>query len=300
MSEWRRDITSAPMASNSAALTANLNQQITSRYNGVAAFNATQYTAAVYTVPRDQPRVDVIWDDCQKKGYTPSQIYSTSGPAVFRKVPIPDNALPARGTDSELSIYSPETDQLWEFWIAKKGAAGWHACWGGRIDGVSRSKGFFLDNTGVSATGLSMAEGAIGIQEARALRISHAMSLNIPEPAHWSEFSYPAQRSDGFLPKGTANAIQEGQRFRLDPSLDLSRFKLHPLARAVAVAAQKYGFIVNDRGGAVALIGESGDGAVAATGVNPWSAIQGSTASYEIFRNFPWSSMQALPLNYGK
>ncbi|MEB0161112.1 hypothetical protein, partial [Pseudomonas sp. AH2 (2023)] len=72
------------------------------------------------------------------------------------------------------------------------------------------------------------------------------------------EFSYPAQRSDGSLRPGTPNAIAEGQRFRLDPSLDVDSLKLTPLGKMVAKAAQKYGFIVVDKGGAVGVGVESG------------------------------------------
>jgi 7-keto-8-aminopelargonate synthetase-like enzyme len=75
---------------------------------------------------------------------------------------------------------------------------------------------------------------------------------------------------------------------------------LTPVAKMVAKAAQKYGFIVTDKAGAVSVIAESGAGVQAKTGVNPWNAIMGSTPSYLMMRNFPWDKLQALPRNYGK
>jgi hypothetical protein len=43
-------------------------------------------------------------------------------------------------------------------------------------------------------------------------------------------------------------AIPEGLRFRLDPRLNLASFHLTPVAHTIAVAAQKYGFIVMNTG----------------------------------------------------
>ena len=46
--------------------------------------------------------------------------------------------------------------------------------------------------------------------------------------------------------------------------------------------------------------GESGAGVQAATGVNPWNQLMAGTPSYNIMKNFPWSRLQALPMNYGQ
>ncbi|HVV30347.1 MAG TPA: hypothetical protein VHC41_05660, partial [Mycobacteriales bacterium] len=67
-----------------------------------------------------------------------------------------------------------------------------------------------------------------------------------------------------------------------------------------ARAAQKYGFIVTDQSGAVAVQAESGVPMQQATGTNPWTAIMNGTPSYQMLTNFPWTKLQALPANYGK
>lgn len=299
-SEFARDITDAPLAADSDALVANLGQQVAEYYDGIAAFNKDQFNVSAFMVSAGQPRANVIWDNCQRKSSVPKQLYDPSRGAIFASVPIPEDAVPAKGSDGELSIYDSSTDQLWEFWRANKQADGWHACWGGRIDQVATSKGFFADGTGASASGLSATAGSIRIREAQALKIDHAMSLGITRIAHWSEFSYPAQRSDGSEPVGKAAAIREGQRFRLDPSLDVNTLRLHPVAAAMARAAQQYGFIVTDRSGGVSVNPESGIGTTSRGAANPWAAILGSTPSYQVLRNFPWNRMQALPIDYGK
>jgi hypothetical protein len=275
----------------------NLTSQVTNYWGGVAAFNVTQYNVAFYTVPADQPLVDVKWDDCQRKGYLPTGLYGVDG--QFVGVPIPSDALPSTGTDKALTIYQPSTDKMWDFWLTSKQADGWHACWGGRMDGVSTAPGWFKTPFGTSASGLAHAGGQIGIREAEAGSIDHALSLQLIKVATSSVVSWPAQRSDGTEPMSDS-AIPEGTRFRLDPSIDVASLKLHPLAAMVARAAQKYGFIVTDRSGAVAVITESGNAVKTRTGTNPWTRMLGGTESYNVMRGFPWHKMQALPKDYGK
>ncbi len=75
---------------------------------------------------------------------------------------------------------------------------------------------------------------------------------------------------------------------------------LTPIGKMVAKAAQKYGFIVTDKSGAVALTAESGTPTKNATGIDPWPKLMGGKQPYEVMRNFPWERLQALPMNYGK
>lgn len=297
-SVWRQDISRAPLAPNSAAMVSGLKGQVEKYYGGIAAFNVFKHNTSVYTVPASQKRITVKFSNCQNKSYTPAQLYTPSRGAHFVDVPVPSTAIPAANSDGQLTIYSPSSDQLWEFWKMEKRADGWYACWGGRIDKVSTSHGFFPDGMGAAATGLAVSAGSIRVDEAQRGSIDHALSLAIPSPAHWKNFSWPAQRSDGS--DTSANAIPEGTRLRLDPSVDVDKLGLTPVGKMVAKSAQKYGFIVTDRSGAVSIQAESGAGAKAATGIDPWTTILGGTPSYLVFKNFPWDKMQALPKDYGK
>ncbi|BEP13595.1 hypothetical protein acdb102_19060 [Acidothermaceae bacterium B102] len=292
---WRQSLVGAPVASNSAAMVAGLATQVTSLYGGVAAFNVWQFNASVYTVDSTVPRIDVKWDNCQGKAGTPTGLLGPTG--VFGQVPLPATAMQATGSDSELSIYSPSTDQLWEFWHAYHAANGWHACWGGRIDAVSTNLGYFLSGFGVSATALAASE-PVSLNDIRAGVINHAVPIAIPSPADTTRFSWPAQRSDGL--DITADAIPEGTRLRLPASVNLDTLGLTPIGRMIAKAAQTYGFIVVDRAGAVAVIAESGNGDAATTGVNPWNALLGGIPAYNQLKNFPWSQLQALPVDWSK
>jgi hypothetical protein len=269
---------------------------VSSRFGGIAAFNVWRYNTSVYTASATTPLVDVGWDNCQRKPSVPAGLLGAGG--QFTGVPIPAGAVPAAGTDAELSVYSPRTDQLWEFWKANHRADGWHACWGGRIDHASTSSGFFSGGFGASASGLAISGGMVSLADVQRGSIDHALALAIVDPAPWKIVSWPAQRSDGS--SSSRSPIAEGTRFRLDPTVDVEALALTPVAKMVAKAAQKYGFIVTDKAGAVSVVAESGAGVKATTGTDPWNAIMGSTPSYQIMRNFPWDKLQALPRNYGK
>lgn len=294
---YHADISKAPLASNSAAIVRRLAGEVRDHYNGVAAFNAFQYNASVVRADRTTPRVRVGFWDCQKKGYVPRGLFE--GPRHFVDVPIPPHAVPATGNDAQLTVYAPDSDQVWEFWKMRKDSASntWSACWGGRIDDVSTSEGIFEKPYGVSAAGLLMAPGAISLDDFARGRIDHAMYLAVMAPAKWDRFSWPANRSDGN--STDENAIREGQRLRLDPTLDVTTLGMTPVGEMVARAAQRHGFVVADKAGAVSVITESGNVRAAAEGTNPWkSLLAGPT--YDALQNFPWDRMQVLPVDYGR
>lgn len=291
------DISKAPVASNSAAMVSHLNSQVVNNWGGVAATNAYQYNASFYTVSANTPKYNVKFDDCQGKGYTPSGLFD--GAAHFKQIPIPNGAVPATGTDGNLSIYDPAADKLWELWVASKNSDGsWKACWGGRIDNVSKNEGTFDSYFGTTATGISFSGSMITVDEVRKGAINHAMYLAIMEPAMWNNFSWPAKRSDGW--STNPNAVPEGTRLRLDPSINVDSLALTPFGKMVAKAAQKYGFIVADKAGTVNVSLESGSREKAVTGTDPWKTIFGSTPDYQQLKNFPWAKLQALPKDYGK
>ncbi len=291
---WRQTVTNAPIAGNSPELVGQLSRQVADNWGGTAAFNAWDFNTTVVTVPADQPRVDVVWDDCQHKGYTPGSLYDATG--QFAKVPIPANVRTAGGTDKEITVWSPSTDQLWEFWVATRQADGWHACWGGRMDDVSTGPGYFRYGFGATATGLPNAFGMVSFDDVRRGSIDHAMSLQIIGSAAWWKISWPAQRGDG----DGSGSIEEGTRFRLDPAVDVETLGLPPVAKMIARAAQRYGFVVTDRSGAVAVIGEAGTSLTANGRPNPWETLLGDTKSYDLLRGFPWERLQALPHDYGR
>jgi hypothetical protein len=289
---WKTSIVDAPVAADSAALVAHLAAEVADRYGGVAAFNAHQYNPALTVVGPDQPTSQIGFFDCQGKGAEPAGLREQ-----LSDVPIPATASIAKGTDAEVTIWQPSTDRLWELWRASRTATGWQACYGGRIDHVSTSPGYFADQYGATATSLPGVGGMVGIADVRSGSIDHAIDLEIVDPRAGT-FSYPAQRDDGDSTDPTS--IPEGTRLRLDPSVDVDALHLSPIATMVAKAAQTYGFIVSDRSGAVSVEAEDPQSAEALTGVDPWVALEDGVPDYAILKGFPWADLQALPQNWGK
>lgn len=293
---WTEDISNAPVADNSATLTANLVNQVSREAGGIAGFNAFNYAVAMNVVPPDQRRVRVEYVNCQGKNGIPWGLYD--GDQHFVDVPVPDGAISTTGNDSQMTVYDPAADQVWEFWKMRHNSTTgqWEACWGGRLDRVSTQLGHFPQWFGTAATGLVMAGGMVTIEDIRRGEINHAMLLNVID-ANQSGWSWPAQRHDGNV--DSPDVIMEGQRLRLDPTINLDDYELTPVGRIVAKAAQKYGFIVSDKSMTVTVQAEDGRVAEARTGTNPWRTLLGGP-SYHAMRNFPWDKMQVLPKDYGK
>jgi hypothetical protein len=282
-SVWNRALApDAALDVRSVAYVDALNRQV--RDTG-AWINTTSWSTPVYTVAADQPTVEVKPD-----GWAQSSPLLTS---AGQQVPIPAGAQPAAGTDQHMVVWQPATDTMWEFWRASRQVDGWHASWGGRMDRVSASPGYFTTpaDWGATATSLPLLGGLIRPDELAAGHIDHALAIAIPQSrASWS--SWPAQRTDGTV--NDENAIPEGARFRLDPTLDLSAMPMTPLVRMLAQAAQRYGIVVRDRAGDVTFYAED----PVSLGGNPYTGPAGYFGSgplaQQLAQQFPWQRLQAL------
>jgi hypothetical protein len=248
----------------------------------------------LYRVPADQPLVRVqlhtgAWGDTLQK--------------AFEAVPVPPDARPASGSDAHMAVWQPSTDRFWEFFRMRKENDGWHADYGGAIQNVSRSPGYY-DKTswpglsdrhwGASASSLPVAAGLMRLDELRAGSIQHALSLAVPH-ARRNVYAWPAQRTDGN--SNEPHAIPEGARFRLDPRLDLSTLNLPPITRMMAEAVQRYGMIVIDQTAwAVGFAAED----PTPTGSDPYYGPNGlfhGRWPTELLAQFPWEHLQLLRMD---
>jgi hypothetical protein len=261
----------------------------------------TAGTTTVYEVGPAQPTVRVQLSN-------PTLPWRASLQSAFNSVPIPTNAQPAVGSDAEMTIWQPSTDKLWEFFHMAKEADGWHADWGGAMDDVSQSPGYFTTSSwpgalpvwGATATSLPAAAGVITLKDIQRGEIDHALALELPAPRA-GVWTWPAQRSDG---TGTdPNTIPEGAHLRLNPDLNLDALHLPPLTLMIARAAQKYGMIVRDQTHyAIGLFAEN----PISMGSNPYYTSSGSPSPSgpfegrwpsELLASFPWSHLQVLALH---
>jgi hypothetical protein len=256
---------------------------------GTGPYLATKGGVPVYTVPRRARRVRVKLD-------VPSDFHTSLKEIFAAGVPIPATARPADNPDQSMVVWQPSTDRMWEFFRLQRRPDGWHARWGGAIRNVSLSDGRYQRSSwpgasarwGATATSLALIGGLILTPELRSGHINHAIALSVGS-ARQGLYSWPAERTDGVNPSPTA--IPEGARFRLDPTLDLSKRKMPRITRALAVAAQRYGIIVtNQTGQGLAFWAED----PTRFGINARAAFFDGLYPTAFMRSFPWSDLQLV------
>ena len=301
-SVWNQPLSStAAIDPKSGAMVSDLATQAAAEFQqNIGPYIETTDTTTMYQVGANQPTVPVQLSD-------PTLWWRVALQSAFDAVPIPANAKPAADSDAEMTIWQPSTDKLWEFFQMKKEADGWHAAWGGAIQTLSQSPGYYTTNSwpgalsvwGATATSLPAAAGVITLQDIQQGHINHALALELPYPQAGT-WAWPAQRSDG---TGTdPNAIPEGAQLRLDPNLNLAALHLPPLTMMIAEAVQRYGMIVRDQTHhAIGLYAEN----PLPLGSNPYytSGTPNPTGPFgglwpdTLLHSFPWSSLEVLKMN---
>ena len=187
----------------------------------------------------------------------------------------------------------------------------WHASWGGRMSNVSQDPGYYRNianplggwteqsTWGVTASGLPVVGGLITLADLASGQINHAIAMMVPQAAKGT-FVFPAQRTDGT--DTTAGAIPEGSWFRLPPTLNLAAIPMPTVTREIAVAAQKYGLIVNDQTGAGATVGFRAEDPTPLTRQgqpNPYvTYFANSLGAYmppnQLLASFPWQYLEMV------
>ncbi len=281
--------------SNSAGFVSEFIRQKSTYYGTVNVNSSSKYSSPVYYVDASIRKIKVSQWDCSNRG-----IADTSLSAQWAEVPIPSYAKPADGSDSEMTIYQASTDTIWEFWKARQVNGQWQACWGGRMQNASLSDGIFNTYYGTTATSLPFLGGQITAEELLRGEIKHAIGISLVEIESSKIVSWPAHRSDGSNPNNAANRIPEGLRFRLDPKVNVDALNMHPVGKIIAKAAQKYGFVVWDKAGAVVIRAQNPYSYTVFSKPSPYEALFAGSPGYRILENFPWDRLQFLPMDYGK
>jgi hypothetical protein len=272
----------APLASESTQLVgellAQVNAEIAAHTGPTLIINNT--TTDVYQVSASVPPVKV--------GGLPKTAPAALVQALSA-VPIPPEARPTSGIASQLTVWQPSSNHLWELRGVWKNAGNWYAAWGGETEALSANPGYFSPASwGSTETAIPLLGGMVTIAELQSGRIEHGLALQIPEPRA-NQWSWPAQRTNGLV--NSNNAIPEGTRFRLNPSLNIASLNLPPVVRMLAEAAQHYGIVVRGYAPQVSFYAEEPNGTT-----NPYPAILGREPLWQQLSSFPWSSLQALPL----
>jgi hypothetical protein len=251
------------------------------------------FSTPLYVVPQSQPKVRVALDGGQFRGRDTLQ-------RAFAAVPLPRNARPAPGTDGHLTVLQPSTDRMWEFFRLRREGGRWAASWGGAMQRVSESPGYYSERSwpggrhtwGGTATSLPVIGGTILVSELLRGEIPHALALAVPD-ARGGVWAYPAQRSDGKTQD--RNALPEGAHLRLDPRLDIEALELPPLTEMMARAAQRHGVVLRDQTARVPqFYVEDPAQFIAAHGYDPVKRLYGGLFPFELLDEFPWAHLQVI------
>ena len=166
------------------------------------------------------------------------------------------------------------------------------------MQNVSKSNGLF-GAYGTTATGLPFLGGQVTAEELQRGEIRHAIGIALVDMAAWNVISWPASRGDG----NGAGISPEGIRFRLDPTVNVDALPITKAAKVIAKAAQKYGFVVWDKSGSVAIRAQAPISYTVLGKADPYHGSNGlfeGKPDYSVLEGFPWDRLQFLPLNYGQ
>lgn len=229
----------------------------------------------------------------------PCTLGDADGSGSFR---IPANALPDPSGDAHLAVYDPEANREWDLYDAKCRIAGtecdrvwregrsWSAKGGATVD----LAGDGVVRPGRSASGnaanLALLGGLIRPEEILQGRIEHALVFSLPgigEGPPVCPATHNAPAGDGV---GAANALREGHKLRLDPSVDVDALRLPAWQRTIARAMQDYGMYLRDNGGTMGVYAEN----TINRGYDPWRDELGLPGVSIPLAGIPWSRFRVL------
>jgi hypothetical protein len=159
-------------------------------------------------------------------------------------VPIPPSAAPDSEDDAHMTVLDRKTGCEFDFYDARKVDGRWFADWANAL--LIRGRGIYPRGLSTRGSGFANLAGLIWPHELKAREIPHALMFSYPHTSARGAVA-PATETDGRSTR--ADALPEGARLQLDPTLDLDRLRLRPYERTIARALQRYGMYLGDTGG---------------------------------------------------
>jgi hypothetical protein len=160
---------------------------------------------------------------------------------LLDNVPIPAYAHPDPSTDAQMAIVDQRTHCEFDFWQARRQGQTWSAGWANSLS--TSGPGVFAHGLSARASGFSLLAGLVWPDDLARGEIRHALIFSYPYTSA-AGFVAPATETDGRSAR--LDAIPEGARLQLDPTLDVSA--LPPYERMIARALQQYGMYLADTG----------------------------------------------------
>lgn len=225
---WNTPIDTAPVRAGSAVTIATI--QAVGAHNLHPDFGENPTYGIPFTVvPANQPLVPISFFD---GGANESDL----GP-----YPFPVDAAVEAGSDAHVLVLQQGTCRLFELANAARQGNGWVGSWGAVFE-LSSNALRPLGWTSADAAGLAILPGLVRYEEVAAGHIDHAIRVTFSQTQRayiLPATHFASSRTDPTLPP-------MGLRLRLRADYNISG--LTGQARVIAVALQRYGFIVADNG----------------------------------------------------
>lgn len=248
---WNEDISRRPLLTNSAAMMAQIVNDLASSRRTLRGF----YEMNFALVPSNQPPVpitfDLYGDESDPSPYPipsllPVETWPHDTPSTYSLFDW-QRDLHQDGGDRHAIILQPSSGFVWETWqtllVATNGQTNWHAANGARFNlnsNALRPAGW----TSADAAGLSMFAGLVRFDECQRGTVEHAIRLVVARSRR--SHIYPATHDASS--DTSANRPAMGQRLRLRSSFVIPSTWSQE-EKAVLVALKKYGALVADNGG---------------------------------------------------
>jgi hypothetical protein len=251
---WNEDISRRPLLTNSAAMIAQITNDLAVSRQTVRVFQEMNFVL----VPDSQPLVPVAFtdypDESDPSPYPiPSNTPVESWPSQTGSLSLFDwqRDVNSVGGDRHAILVQPGTGGLWETWLTLLSVAGgqsnWQAANGAKFS-LNSNALRPLGWTSADAAGLSMFGGLIRYDECARGMVEHAIRLVVRRTRR--AYIYPATHYASTLT--IANLPAMGQRLRLKSSFVIpDQWSIQE--KAVARALKKYGALVADNGGFFSL-----------------------------------------------
>ena len=302
---FTRSVADMPLANNSAEIAAyarTMPGQHNKLYQSTS-INTEDFNIPIYIVDSSNPQqhyTTITSTDARITTFS-DLVGNTLG-----KIPFPEYARPDDIGDRAMAVYDKATGMMREyFYVIQTGDNSWSANAAGYfqaapgIDNLDTLNFWMQHSRGGSAVVQMLNPlSQVGISEALAGQINHALSVTLPD-ARAGVISFPAKDSDGR--DTNPNAPAQGQWFRIDPAIDLDSLGLNPFTLLLAKTIQQYGGYGADRNAFnFAFNAEAPNNYLAQGKENPWRAGGEIAQKYGTLNinDFPWHLTQWAPTGW--
>jgi hypothetical protein len=216
----------------------------------------------------------------------PCLVYTSCTLGSFGRLPIPLTAAPDPSSDGQLAVYDPSGGREWDLWQASNLGGLWSSAAGAAVS--TGGNGIAPAGTAAGdAANFPLLGGLIRPEEILQGHIDHPLVFTMPGVSSAGHVC-PATHDDGA--SSDPNALMEGTRLQLDPSVNVDALPIPVWEKPIARAMQAYGMYLRDGGGSFAIYAEN----PVSRGYDAWSRVGLPGGDAVSLAGIPWDKLRVL------